>query len=139
MPNRRGRGEPSEGAPTERRGRGEPSEGAPTQRRGRGEPSEGAPTQRRGRGEPSEGAPTKETDQAKSGPEVARARVPLVEREKATPAQQAAGDKISQSRGPVAGPFAALPHSPEPTTSIAATGHYLRFDGPMPLGVPEIA
>jgi hypothetical protein len=31
-----------------RRGRGEPSKGAPTQRRGRGEPSEGAPTQRRG-------------------------------------------------------------------------------------------
>ena len=80
-----------------------------------------------------------ETDRAKSGPAVARARVPLVEREKATPAQQAAWDKISQSRGRVAGPFAALLHSPELAQRIAATGHYVRFDGPLPQDVREIA
>ena len=79
------------------------------------------------------------TDQAKSGPAVARARVPLVEREKATPAQQAAWDKISQSRGRVAGPFAALLHSPELATRIAATGHYVRFDGSLPQTVRELA
>ena len=79
------------------------------------------------------------TDQAKSGPEVARARVPLVEREKATPVQQAAWDTIGQSRGRVAGPFAALLHSPELATRIAATGHYVRFDGPLPQTVREIA
>src|SRR5205814_5658753 len=88
-------------------------------RRGRGEPSEG---------ESSEGAPTQQIDQAKSGPAVAKARVPLAEREKATPAQQAAWDKIGQSRGRVAGPFAALLHSPELATRIAATGHYVRFE-----------
>ncbi|HEY2995051.1 MAG TPA: carboxymuconolactone decarboxylase family protein [Methylomirabilota bacterium] len=79
------------------------------------------------------------TDEAKSGPAVARARVPLVEREKATPAQQAAWDKISRSRGRVAGPFAALLHSPELATRIAATGHYVRFDGPLPQTVRELA
>jgi hypothetical protein len=68
------------------------------------------------------------TDQAKSGPAVARARVPLVERDKATPAQQAAWDRISQSRGRVAGPFAALLHSPELARRIAEAGHYVRFD-----------
>ena len=70
---------------------------------------------------------------------MAKARVPLVEREKATPAQQAAWDKIGQSRGRVAGPFAALLHSPELATRIAATGHYVRFDGPLQHTVREIA
>src|SRR5918995_1602669 len=79
------------------------------------------------------------TDQAKSGPAVARARVPLVEREKATPAQQAAWDKISHSRGRGAGRFAALLHSPERAQPIGATGHYVRFDGPLPQDVREIA
>jgi 4-carboxymuconolactone decarboxylase len=65
--------------------------------------------------------------------------VPLVEREKATAAQQAAWDKISQSRGRVAGPFAALLHSPELASRIAATGHYVRFDGPLPQDVRELA
>ena len=81
-----------------------------------------------------EGAPTQ-----KSGPAVARARVPLVEREKATPAQQAAWDTISQSRGRVAGPFAALLHSPELARRIAETGHYVRFEGPLPQTVRELA
>jgi 4-carboxymuconolactone decarboxylase len=65
--------------------------------------------------------------------------VPLVEREKATPAQKAAWDRISQSRGRVAGPFAALLHSPELASRIAAAGHYVRFDGPLPQDVREIA
>ena len=79
------------------------------------------------------------SDQAKSGPAVARARVPLVERDTATPAQQAAWDRISASRGRVAGPFAALLHSPELAQRIAAAGHYVRFDGPLPQDVREIA
>ena len=79
------------------------------------------------------------TDQAKSGPAVARARVPLVEREQATPAQRTAWDAISQSRGRVAGPFAALLHSPQLAERIAATGHYVRFDGPLPQDVRELA
>ena len=79
------------------------------------------------------------TDQAKAGPAVAHARVPLVERDRATPAQQAAWDTIGQSRGRVAGPFAALLHSPELARRIAATGHYVRFDGPLPQTVREIA
>jgi len=79
------------------------------------------------------------SDHAKSGPAVARARVPLVERDTATPAQQAAWDTIGQSRGRVAGPFAALLHSPELAQRIAATGHYVRFDGPLPQTVREIA
>ncbi|HEU5197658.1 MAG TPA: carboxymuconolactone decarboxylase family protein [Methylomirabilota bacterium] len=65
--------------------------------------------------------------------------MPLVEREKATAAQQAAWDMISQSRGRVAGPFAALLHSPELASRIAATGHYVRFDGPLPQDVRELA
>jgi len=79
------------------------------------------------------------SDQAKSGPAVARARVPLVARETATAAQQAAWDRISQSRGRVAGPFAALLHSPELAQRIAAAGHYVRFDGPLPQPVRELA
>ena len=79
------------------------------------------------------------SNQAKSGPAVARARVPLVERDRATPAQQAAWDTIAQSRGAVAGPFAALLHSPELAQRIAAAGHYVRFDGPLPQTVREIA
>ncbi len=70
---------------------------------------------------------------------MARARVPLVERDTATPAQQAAWDAISQSRGRVAGPFAALLHSPELAHRVASAGHYVRFDGPLPQTVREIA
>jgi len=44
----------------------------------------------------------------KSGPSVARSRVPLVDKDTATPAQLAVWDRIAQSRGRVAGPFAAL-------------------------------
>jgi 4-carboxymuconolactone decarboxylase len=79
------------------------------------------------------------SDAARSGPAVARARVPLVERATATPAQQAAWDRIGQSRGRVAGPFAALLHSPELARRVAETGHYVRFDGPLPQDVREIA
>jgi 4-carboxymuconolactone decarboxylase len=79
------------------------------------------------------------SDSAKSGPSVARARVPLVAKETATPAQRAVWDRIAQSRGRVAGPFAALLHSPELTRRIAETGHYVRFEGPLPQTVRELA
>jgi 4-carboxymuconolactone decarboxylase len=79
------------------------------------------------------------SDSTRSGPGVARARVPLVEKETATPAQQAVWDRISQSRGRVAGPFAALLHSPELARRIAETGHYVRFEGPLPQTVRELA
>jgi len=79
------------------------------------------------------------SESTRSGPGVARARVPLVEKETATPAQQAVWDRISQSRGRVAGPFAALLHSPELARRIAETGHYVRFDGPLPQTVRELA
>ncbi len=79
------------------------------------------------------------SDQARSGPGVARARVPLVDKDTATPAQQAVWDRISQSRGRVAGPFAALLHSPELARRIAEAGHYVRFDGPLSQPVRELA
>ncbi len=79
------------------------------------------------------------SETTKSGPGVARARVPLVEKAHATAAQQAVWDRISQSRGRVAGPFAALLHSPELARRIAETGHYVRFEGPLPQTVRELA
>ena len=79
------------------------------------------------------------SESTRSGPGVARARVPLIEKDKATPAQRAVWERISQSRGRVAGPFAALLHSPELARRIAETGHYVRFDGPLPQTVRELA
>ena len=76
---------------------------------------------------------------AKAGPSVARARVPLVDKERATPAQLAVWDRIAQSRGGVAGPFAALLHSPELARRIAETGHYVRFEGPLTQAERELA
>jgi 4-carboxymuconolactone decarboxylase len=76
---------------------------------------------------------------AKAGPSVARARVPLVDKERATPAQLAVWDRIAQSRGRVAGPFAALLHSPELARRIAETGHYVRFEGPLTQAERELA
>ena len=76
---------------------------------------------------------------AKAGPAVARVRVPLVDRAAATPAQFAVWDRIAQSRGQVAGPFAALLHSPELTRRIAETGHYVRFEGPVAQADRELA
>jgi 4-carboxymuconolactone decarboxylase len=76
---------------------------------------------------------------AKAGPGVARARLPLVERATATPAQLAVWDRISQSRGRVAGPFAALLHSPELARRVAETGHYVRFEGPLAQADREMA
>ena len=75
----------------------------------------------------------------KAGPGVARARVPLVDKDKATPAQLAVWDRIAQSRGRVAGPFAALLHSPELARRIAETGHYVRFEGPLSQADRELA
>lgn len=77
--------------------------------------------------------------QTKAGPSVARARVPLVDKDKATPAQLAVWDRIAQSRGRVAGPFAALLHSPELARRIAETGHYLRFERPLSQADRELA
>ncbi len=76
---------------------------------------------------------------AKAGPSVARARAPLVDKERATPAQLAVWDRIAQSRGRVAGPFAALLHSPELARRIAETGHYVRFEGPLTQAERELA
>jgi 4-carboxymuconolactone decarboxylase len=75
----------------------------------------------------------------KAGPSVARARVPLVEKDRATAAQLAVWDRIAQSRGRVAGPFAALLHSPELARRIAETGHYVRFEGPLSQAERELA
>lgn len=76
---------------------------------------------------------------AKAGPSVARARVPLLDKERATPAQLAVWDRIAQSRGRVAGPFAALLHSPELARRIAETGHYVWFEGPLTQVERELA
>jgi 4-carboxymuconolactone decarboxylase len=48
-------------------------------------------------------------------------------------------DRIAQSRGRVAGPFAALLHSPELARRIAETGHYVRFEGPLTQAERELA
>jgi 4-carboxymuconolactone decarboxylase len=76
---------------------------------------------------------------AKAGPSVARVRLPLVERATATPAQREVWDRVAQSRGRVAGPFAALLHSPELARRIAETGHYVRFEGPLAQADRELA
>jgi 4-carboxymuconolactone decarboxylase len=76
---------------------------------------------------------------AKAGPSVACARVPLVDKDTATPAQLAVWDRIAQSRGRVAGPFAALLHSPELARRIAEPGHYVRFQGPLTQVERELA
>src|SRR5262249_4675563 len=76
---------------------------------------------------------------AKAGPSVARARAPLVDRATATPAQLAVWDRIAKSRGRVAGPFAALLHSPELARCIAETGHHVRFEGPLAQAERELA
>jgi hypothetical protein len=67
--------------------------------------------------------------EAKAGLGVARARVPLVDKETASPAQLAVWDRIAQSRGRAAGP---LPRcctapswhdaSPRPATTCASKG-----------------
>jgi hypothetical protein len=48
-------------------------------------------------------------------------------------------DRIAQSCGRVAGPFAALLHSPEMARRIAETGHYVRFEGPLSQAERELA
>ena len=48
------------------------------------------------------------TTDPKAGPSVVRARVPLVDKAAATPAPLAVWDRIAQSRGRAAGPFAVL-------------------------------
>jgi 4-carboxymuconolactone decarboxylase len=56
-------------------------------------------------------------------------RIPLVERREALPAdQRAAWDQIVESRGHVAGPFAALLHTPEIARRVAHVGAYVRFE-----------
>jgi len=57
------------------------------------------------------------------------ARIPLVETKSDLPAEHhAVWDLITQSRGRVAGPFAALLQSPEVARRIAHLGEYIRFE-----------
>jgi 4-carboxymuconolactone decarboxylase len=56
-------------------------------------------------------------------------RIPLVDRREALPAEhRAAWDQIVESRGHVAGPFAALLHAPEIARRVADVGAYVRFE-----------
>lgn len=57
------------------------------------------------------------------------ARIALVERrEQLAPEHRAAWDAIGASRGKVAGPFAALLHSPQIAARAAHLGAYIRFE-----------
>lgn len=56
-------------------------------------------------------------------------RIELIERrEQLAPEHRAAWDAIGESRGKVAGPFAALLHSPEVAARAAHLGAYIRFE-----------
>jgi 4-carboxymuconolactone decarboxylase len=56
------------------------------------------------------------------------ARIPPLERrEQVVPAHRPVWDRIAQSRGRVAGPFAMLLHSPEVASRTAELGAYIRF------------
>jgi 4-carboxymuconolactone decarboxylase len=60
---------------------------------------------------------------------MARARIPLIERKDDLAVEhRAVWDAIAESRGHVAGPFAALLHSPEVARRIADVGAYVRFE-----------
>jgi 4-carboxymuconolactone decarboxylase len=58
-----------------------------------------------------------------------RGRIPLVERKEDLPADnRAVWDQIAESRGHVAGPFAALLHAPEVARRVGHLGAYVRFE-----------
>ena len=60
---------------------------------------------------------------------MSRGRIPLVERREALPAEhREVWDQIAESRGHVAGPFAALLHAPEMARRVAHLGAYVRFE-----------
>jgi 4-carboxymuconolactone decarboxylase len=68
------------------------------------------------------------------------ARIPLVERrEQLPPEHRAAWDAIGATRGRVAGPFAALLHSPEIAARAAHLGTYIRFESKLDARERELA
>lgn len=67
------------------------------------------------------------------------ARIPTLDREHLSSQGQAAFDQIAGSRGNVAVNFKALLNSPEATARFAHLGAYLRFEGPVPNQLKEVA
>ena len=68
------------------------------------------------------------------------ARIPLIEqRNQVEPGGEAAFDLIAESRGKVAGPFAALLHSPELASRTARLGAYIRFESGLSGEIREVA
>ncbi len=67
------------------------------------------------------------------------ARVPYIQREQLTPAQQTHYDAIAGSRGRVGTNFQALLNSPEAGGRFAAFGEYVRFHGDVPERQKELA
>ena len=68
------------------------------------------------------------------------ARIPLIEqRNQVEPGGEAAFDLIAESRGKVAGPFAALLHSPELASRTAHLGAYIRFESGLSGEIRELA
>ncbi len=68
------------------------------------------------------------------------ARIPMIEqRAQVERGGEAAFDLIAESRGKVAGPFAALLHSPELASRTAQLGAHIRFESALPGQICELA
>jgi len=68
------------------------------------------------------------------------ARIPIIEEKAQLPARHhPVFDRIAQSRGRVAGPFAVLLHSPEVADRAAHLGAYIRFESALPPPERELA
>ena len=66
-------------------------------------------------------------------------RIPPVHLDRLTPEQQVVADRISGTRGRVAGPFTVLLHVPELTERLQRVGAYLRYDATLDRDVAETA
>ena len=67
------------------------------------------------------------------------ARVPIRDREQLSPQGKAVYDQIAGSRGSVSTNFKALLNSPELAARLSHLGAYLRFEGPVPNHLKEVA
>lgn len=66
-------------------------------------------------------------------------RIPPVDLDRLTPAQQEVADRIAGTRGRVAGPFPLLLHAPTLTDRLQQVGAYLRYESALDRDVAETA
>ena len=65
------------------------------------------------------------------------ARLPNLERDQLSPADQKFYDAIADSRGSVRGPYGVLLHSPDLAARVAHTGTYVRYNLDLPEALRE--